>query len=59
MDKKILLNSLIERRRKLYITLKNTDSKDWKKRLYELELDSLNKRIEYLEYKTTDGALEL
>lgn len=59
MDKKTLLNSLIERRKKLYITLKNTDPKDWKKHLYELELDSLNKRIEYLEYKTGDGALEL
>jgi hypothetical protein len=47
----------MERRRKLYITLKNTNTKDWKKRLYELELDSLNKRIEYLEYATTDGVL--
>ncbi len=49
MSQSTVLKDLKEKFRKKYWEYKDADDNDWQKRLFLFELESLNKRIEYLQ----------
>ena len=49
MSQSNVLKDLKEKFRKKYWEYKDADDNDWQKRLFLFELESLNKRIEYLQ----------
>jgi hypothetical protein len=51
MDLKNTLNDLKEKLRKKYWELKDTPERDWKHKLLILEIESLRKRIDYLNWR--------
>lgn len=55
MSQSTVLKDLKEKFRKKYWEYKNTDDADWQKQLFLFELQSLNKRIEYLQEISTNN----
>ena len=55
MSQSTVLKDLKEKFRKKYWEYKNADDADWQKQLFLFELQSLNKRIEYLQEISTNN----
>ncbi len=55
MNQATVLKDLKDKLRRKYWELKDTDENDWRKKLFEFELVSLNNSIAYLQLKTTDN----
>ena len=59
MSQTTVLKDLKEKFRKKYWEYKDADDNDWQKRLFLYELESLNKRIEYLEQISGSKSLQV
>ena len=59
MSQSTVLKDLKEKFRKKYWEYKDADDNDWQKRLFLFELESLNKRIEYLEQIPVTKSLQV
>jgi len=59
MSQSTVLKDLKEKFRKKYWEYKDADDTDWQKRLFLYELESLNKRIEYLEQISVAKSLQV
>jgi len=59
MSQSTVLKDLKEKFRKKYWEYKDADDNDWQKRLFMYELESLNKRIEYLEQISVAKSLQV
>jgi len=59
MSQSTVLKDLKEKFRKKYWEYKDADDNDWQKRLFLYELESLNKRIEYLEQISGSKSLQV
>ena len=59
MSQSIVLKDLKEKFRKKYWEYKDADDNGWQKRLFLYELESLNKRIEYLQQITVAKSLQV
>ena len=59
MSQSTVLKDLKEKFRKKYWEYKDADDNDWQKCLFLYELESLNKRIEYLEQISGSKSLQV
>ena len=59
MSQSTVLKDLKEKFRKKYWEYKDADDNDWQKRLFLYELESLNKRIEYLQQISGSKCLQV
>ena len=59
MSQSTVLKDLKEKFRKKYWEYKDADDNDWQKRLFLFELESLNKRIEYLQQISVAKSLQV
>jgi len=49
MSQAVVLKELKEKLRRKFWECKDADENDWRKRLFEFEIESLNKRIQFLQ----------
>ena len=59
MSQSTVLRDLKEKFRRKYWEYKDADDNDWQKRLFLYELESLNKRIQYLEQISVAKSLQV
>ena len=59
MSQAVVLKELKEKLRRKFWESKDADENDWRKRLFEFEIESLNKRIQFLQEISGAGKMQV
>jgi len=59
MSQAVVLKELKEKLRRKFWESKDADENDWRKRLFEFEIESLNKRIQFLHEISGTGKMQI
>ena len=59
MSQAVVLKELKEKLRRKFWESKDADENDWRKRLFEFEIESLNKRIQFLQEISGTGKMQV